>query len=229
MVKHFTQTTQLNSEVLMGTLSISRPNTSLFFPNATEERTTIPLKSPYNPYHFKPAMWEWKTQIPAQSLVHTISGPRWLPKASLDLAECSSMLEKFFHNPSFWRETYAKPGHQRVRDIPQSRSPRITEVKSTSLWKESWWLFSNKKHNSQSNETEGNFKAWGDKRWPGWEFKLENMVTSGACMTNLSVIKRLHGANMSLGKVDSSGEVKLNLNMEFTLNAPFSSRIKFKI
>lgn len=48
----------------------------------------------------QPAMCEWKTQIPARSSASTISGPRSLPKASLDLASSSTTWERLFHKPA---------------------------------------------------------------------------------------------------------------------------------
>lgn len=86
----------------------------------------------------KAAMWEWKTQIPAQSGASTISGPGTLPKASLDLAGCSTTWERLSHTPSFRRETHGRAWTAESQEcsfsmlLPSQGGPWITKEQSKS-------------------------------------------------------------------------------------------------
>lgn len=110
-----------------------------FLPSATKERTTLPsrvLGTPPVCHPLKPAMWEWKTQIPAQSWASTISGPRPLPKASLDLAACSITWERLSHTPLFQKGnprqnmTAEHQGRSLSGPLPPQRGPWIAKEES---------------------------------------------------------------------------------------------------
>ena len=176
---------QILLEVLMGTLSLkvqSKPSPQCYWredSRPTREssepqpclwrggvRAAQPCPTLCDPLRFHPfelAMWERKTQIPTQSSSGATSGPRRLPKASLDLSGCSPCGRGSPTLASYRRETpMAEGGQQRVRNIVcTSAASERAAVHKVEVQEERKWnpppsntkalgYSLNKKHDSQT-------------------------------------------------------------------------------